>query len=256
MQRRFIPALAVVAVLGAACGGSDSDADAVNEELAEIAAEAEAALDEIAADAEGQLDDLAADADSALDDATDTPADEVTDAPAGEGLVADLPQFTSEFSRVCDTQVGFGGATPLSDGAGPRPVMLMQESDSGLWIDASFLDLPAGWTIEQDSNFDDNSEFVAIELIACAKVVAQTPNGVQCELEADEGEVIPLDLVDITYEMTVYEATTGEVVGTETIEAADTECPFFVFVDEGQTEYYNTPDATQYTNALKAYVAP
>ena len=68
------------------------------------------------------------------------------------------------------------------------------------------------------------------------------------------GETVTLDLVDVTYELTVYEATPGEEVGSETLEAASTDCPSFVFVDEGQTEYYNSPDETDYTNALKPYV--
>lgn len=49
-------------------------------------------------------------------------------------------------------------------------------------------------------------------------------------------------------------APTGEVVGAETIEATDTECPFFVFIDEGRPQYFNTPDADQYTVALASYV--
>lgn len=182
---------------------------------------------------------------------TDVPAAD----PAAEDPAADLPTFASDFNRVCSTQVGFGGATPLSDGPGPHPTILFQETDSGLLIESA-VELPAGWAIETDTNFDDNSDLAPTELIGCSQIVTEQPNGVACDLEDDDGNITTLDLVDVTYELTVFEATTGALVGTETIEAADTECPFFVFIDEGDTQYFNTPDADQYTNALKTYVAP
>ncbi len=167
----------------------------------------------------------------------------------------DLPNFVSDFDRVCTTQIGFAGATPLSDGAaGPRPIAVFQETDSGSLITTSF-DLPAGWEIENDNDYDNNDEIVPIELVGCSTVTEQSPNGVSCDLEGDD-EVITLALVDQFFELNVYEAVTGELVGTETIDAVDADCPTFVFVDEGQTDYFNTPDADQYINALKAYVTP
>ena len=195
--------------------------------------------------------------DSGSDDAADTStadgATETTAATDGAGDDVDLPSFASDFDRVCTTQTGFAGATPLSGEPGPHPVILFTETDSGALITSS-IDLPAGWAVEEDSNFDDNSELAAAELVACAQVESTEANGTSCDLEGDDGETVTLDLVDVTYELTVYEATTGEEVGSETLEAASTDCPSFVFVDEGQTEYYNSPDETDYTNALKPYV--
>ena len=189
--------------------------------------------------------------DGAADTATDDGGSETTAAPvAGD---EDLPSFASDFDRVCTTQTGFAGATPLSGEPGPHPVILFTETDSGALITSS-IDLPAGWGVEEDSNFDDNSELAAAELVACAQVESTEANGTSCDLEGDDGETITLDLVDVTYSFTVYEATTGEEVGTDTLEAASTDCPTFVFVDEGQTEYFNTPSEDDYINALKPYV--
>ena len=196
----------------------------------------------------------------ASDDAADTgsgdDASETTAATGDDGDAGDageeLPSFMSDFDRVCETQVGFPGATPVSE-TGPHPVVLFEETDSGILITSS-ADLPAGWAVEEDTDFEDNSELAAAELIACSVVGSTEANGTSCDLEGDDGETVTLDLVDVTYELTVYEATTGEEVGSETLEAASTDCPSFVFVDEGQTEYYNSPDETDYTNALKPYV--
>ncbi len=217
-RTKTLAILLIGALLFAACGGDDSS------------------------DLEG----ASSPVDSTGSDTPDTP-----DTPD-----VDLPKFVSDFDRVCTTQVGFAGATPLSDGAaGPRPIAVFQETDSGSLITTSF-DLPAGWEIENDNDYDNNDEVAPIELVGCSTVTAQTPNGVSCDLEGDDDEVITLGLVDQSFELNVYEAVTGELLGTETIDAADADCPMFVFVDEGQTEYFNTPDADQYINALKAYVTP
>ncbi len=197
--------------------------------------------------------------DSTSDDAAsaDTVADggdsSGGDATADDEL--DLPNFESDFDRICETGVGFADAAPLTDGPGPHPMVLFQETDSGVLITSS-LELPAGWIVEQDSNFDDNSDLAVTELVGCSKITAKTPNGVSCDLEGDDGDVTTLALVDVSYELTVHEATTGALLGTEVIEAVDTECPFFAFVDEDQTDFFNTPDADQYTNAVKAYITP
>lgn len=227
MQRRILPIIVAAGALAVGCSGSDSSEDSGS---------GSEAGDEVSTESVGE------------------PADSAEPVEPVEPEV-DLPTFASDFDRVCTTQVGFAGATPLTEGPGPHPIILFQETDSGILIESS-VDLPAGWAIEEDSDFDDNSELAPTELIGCSQITVTEPNGVACDLEDDDGNVTTLNLVDVTYELTVYEATTGELVGTETIAAADTECPFFVFIEEGDTEYYNAPDADQYTNALKAYVTP
>ena len=185
-------------------------------------------------------------ADTSTDDGgTETTTPEV----AGD---EDLPSFASDFDRVCTTQTGFPGATPVSE-SGPHPVILFTETDGGVLITSS-IDLPSGWAVEEDSNFEDNSELAATELVACAQVETTEANGTSCDLEGEDGETVTLDLVDVTYSLAVYEATTGEEVGSDTLEAASTDCPTFVFVDEGQTDYFNTPSEDDYINALKPYV--
>ncbi len=188
---------------------------------------------------------------------SDETSDDSADEPATEGsLVADLPQFLSDFDRVCTTETGFGGATPYSDGPGPHPFVLMQESDAGFIFERDLRDAPAGWNIQTDSDFDDNSEIVATELIACSVRTGTTPTGIMCDLEMDDESIVTLEVVDVTFELTVHEATTGNVVGSDTIEAVDPTCPSFVFIDEGETQYFNAPTEEQYINAMKPYVTP
>ena len=187
------------------------------------------------------------------------PASETAEVPSpaatvpGAGGEEELPLFLSDFTRVCDTQVGFSGAAAYNGEPGTHPVQLFESYG----VDATLLetsrDLPKGWAIEQDLDFEDNSELAAIELIACSVRGNEKPNGTKCEFDSD-GKTVTLELVDATYELTVYEAVTGEVVGTKKLEAKTTECPFAVSFEEGQTEEFNEPEDKAMINALKEFV--
>jgi hypothetical protein len=133
-------------------------------------------------------------------------------------------------------------------------VFVEQDDADGEFIESG-ASLPEGWLVVQDGNFEDNSDLAPVQLVACANRTASTPNGTVCEFD-DDGEKLSLNLVDATYDLIVYEATTGAEVARTTVEAATTECPFFVFVDEGQTDYVNRPSDDDLTTALKPFVQP
>lgn len=167
---------------------------------------------------------------------------------------AELPQFASNFDRVCTTKVGFPGATTYEPGPGPHPVILFEEHRGKNFITAS-VDLPQGWAIKEDTNYQDNSELRAVQLIACSDRVKETPTGKQCDFES-KGEKVKLELVDATYELTVYEAKTGKQVSKSTLEAKSDDCPYIAAYEKGDTTYVEEPSDDQYINALKPVVAP
>lgn len=182
-------------------------------------------------------------------------------APTTVSSADELPAFSSDFDRVCTTQVGFGGATAYEPVAGNHPVILFEESVSGQRDDtpgrfvSSSRTFPAGWTVKEDMNFEDNSELKAVQLVACADRVKETPTGKQCEFD-DDGKKFKLELVDTTYELKVYAATTGKELKAATLEGKGTECPYIAVYKKGDTKHYNEPSDDQYTNALKPVVAP
>lgn len=165
----------------------------------------------------------------------------------------ELPAFASDFDRVCTTQVGFPGAASYEPGAGIHPVLFFEEADNGAYVTTS-RSLPQGWAIEEDSNFQDNSELKAIQLIACSDRVKETPTGKKCEFDAD-GSTVTLELVDASYELKVYTATTGKQVHAAQLEAKTTECPFIATFKKGDTKYVSEPDDDAYVAALKPVVA-
>lgn len=236
-MRRLLVLLLGASFLFAGCGGGD-DGGSASDTTATTAATTAIGSETV----------------TTADDPAAGPA-ETAAAPPGPG--GELPDFSSDFDRVCASQVGFAGATAYDGAAaGPHPVVVFVEDDAD---DDTFIEsgatLPEGWQVVQDDNFEDNSDLAAAQLVACANRTASTPNGTSCDFD-NEGDTLTLNLVDATYELVVYEAATGAEVGSTTVEAATTDCPFFVLVDEGQTEYVNTPTADDLTTALKPFVLP
>jgi hypothetical protein len=165
----------------------------------------------------------------------------------------ELPKFQSDFKRVCTAQVGFSGATSYEPGPGPHPIALMEEYTGG-WITTS-RDLPQGWAVKEDSNFDDNSDLKPTQLVGCAHLAKQTPTGKKCDFD-DKGTKVTLELVDTTFELTVYTATDSKPVHKATLQGTATECPMFATFKKGDTTYLNEPSDDQYIAALKPVVAP
>lgn len=191
---------------------------------------------------------------SAETKAEPTTADDVSELASPQAAAAELPTFISDFDRVCTTQVGFGGAAPYDDASpGLHPMVLFESFGADGTLLESSREFPAGWAVEQDSNFEDNSELAAVQLVVCSVRVGGTPNGTKCEFDSD-GETLTLELVDATYEVTVHRAATGEEVGAFTLDAASTECPYVVSVEPGDTQHFNEPTDDDLIVALRPFV--
>jgi hypothetical protein len=171
----------------------------------------------------------------------------------------EVPAFLSDYERVCTTQVGFGGAGTYEQAPGVHPVVLFEDYRGEGFVQSG-RELPAGWAVQEDTNFKDTSDLAKAELIACSDRVKEAPTGKRCSFKGDEkakgadAEPVELELVDATYELKVYEARTAELVTTSTLEATSTDCPFIATFKKGDTTYVEQPSDDQYTAALKAAV--
>jgi hypothetical protein len=162
--------------------------------------------------------------------------------------------FAQDFKRVCTTQVGFPGAASYEAVPGVHPTILFEKTDSRNYVTTSRT-LPEGWAVKEDSNFNDNSELKATQLIACSERTKEIPTGTPCEFEKD-GTKVTLELVNAAYELKVYTATTGRQVHVAQLETKDTECPFIVVFTKGDTKHITEPSDDEYIAALKTVVAP
>jgi hypothetical protein len=167
----------------------------------------------------------------------------------------ELPRFMSDFSRVCTTQVGFGGATPYDSSAAVHPVAVFEnDGEDGSYFQ-SIPTLPAGWTITPDPNANDNSALAAVQLVACVHRTATVATGVQCNFDND-GKTVTLGLADASYDVTIYAATTGQKLGATAVDAKTSDCPYVAVFREGETQYVSSLTDDDLTNAVKPYVMP
>jgi hypothetical protein len=227
-----------VLVLGA-CGSDDGGDDDV-------------ALEDVADD------DTTTTTEADEDDATTTTeADEDADDEDDDAGDGELPDFASDFDRVCSSQVGFDGAAAY-DPATPGPhVLVLFESfgADGDLVQSGRSAMPAGWLLEEDGDFEDNSEMAEVELVGCMQRTEETANGTSCEFD-DDGDVVTLELVDTVHELTLYAAATGDEVASTTLESASTECPFFATFDPEDLRFFNEPSDDELIAALAPTVEP
>jgi hypothetical protein len=200
----------------------------------------------------GGGDDGGGDGDAAsAGDATTT-----TSAEGASSQAAEVPKFLDDLERVCTTQVGFPGVTAYEAAPGTHPVVLFEDYRGEGFVQSSRT-LPGGWAVEQDADYEDTKDLEVAQLVACSDRVAEHPTGVTCEFKDDDDpKGVELELVDATYQLKVYEATTGKLQHEQTLEAKNTTCPYFATFKKGDTTFVNQPSDDDYTNALKPVVAP
>ena len=184
-------------------------------------------------------------------------SEEKTGAVEKKARELEVPQFLGDLERVCTTQLGYLGVSAYERGQGMvHPVVLFEDYRGEGFVESS-RSLPAGWQVEQDTDYEDNEDLKVTELVACSDRTAESPTGIVCTFEGDDGEPpAKLELVDATYEVKVYAARTGELLHSTTLEATETECPFIATYEKGDKTFVDQPSDDEYIGALKPVVTP
>ena len=143
------------------------------------------------------------------------------DGGGGTGEVVELPS-----SVVCDGQ-GYDLAPAV--GAGTEQVVVYVNGGSGWEYTSWGTNLPEG---AEASVPEDAS-------IAVCASVAETVTTVSCPFE-DEGDEFTITVSEVTYDVTIRAASTGEVLDQGTATSGAAECPSFTSWTQGEgtrTEY-------------------
>jgi hypothetical protein len=173
------------------------------------------------------------------------PAPGVSAAPAASAAVPEVNILT-DFGDVCRS-VRLAGATAYDPGrAGVHPLVTMSGEAPAYATAGS--GLPDQWdpAVGQEQT---------VELVAClervSSTVSQTCTGYKDNDDQDTGNTV--EVYDVTYDVRLIAATTGEVVAQTQLEATGASCPMLVFFTEGETvkPWYAEP-----SDALTAWLAP
>lgn len=170
---------------------------------------------------------------------------------------AELQSF--HLAKMCTGTVIEAAAAFDASSSGPHKIALYSQNgfDETVYdlMFPSQTELPEAWTTAFDQPFSD------IELVGCLArtetTLVDTCEGYEIDEEDRTGTV---EIYDATYELTIYAAQTGEVVGTETVETFTDECPSFVMFSTGPgedlvEERYGNPN-DQLVNLVESYVNP
>lgn len=181
------------------------------------------------------------------DDASGDTGDNV---PSVEAPSVPLLLTSSDFEQVC------GGGTVSQAPAYEKtkgeihPILAFSGEDPE--YEELVLDFPEGWATEILTP-------EATELVACLDrtkdTVAETCKGY--ESDDNPGETFAVELHDATYDVTVYAASSGDVITEGTIEASGDDCPLIAFFDEGEETQVDYADPSKQLRSLVAkFVAP
>lgn len=149
--------------------------------------------------------------------------------------------FLSDFEDACQGAATKKGVA-YSDAAGTHPVVVFdRDSASETYYQTSYI-LPEAWEATYE-----NPELT--ELVACVTTI---PGDFVEACEYDiEGVAYTLNNNGASYEVELYEAMSGELVDSTTLEVPTEECPMFWFFYETTEEYYPA-----YDQALTDWVKP
>ncbi|MFZ6028367.1 MAG: hypothetical protein ACOYYS_11685 [Chloroflexota bacterium] len=160
-----------------------------------------------------------------------------------------------DFEKVCRQGV-VGKAAAYEPAAGNvHPIVLFERDSAGENSYSSMsnilLKLPEPWVVAYDGQPE------TVELVACITRVSEEFVET-CEFEDDENEekTYLLDVHNASYEVKVFAATTGEEVGSTTLEAAYEKCPMFHMFSEEKEETFAPLEGGDLQAFLEQYVAP
>jgi hypothetical protein len=194
------------------------------------------------------------------DDATvDTTAAPAPAEPVATEPRRDVPESYPDLRRICESGAGFADIAAYdATSTGPHPVASFIELDGGALINNDF-DLPREWLVS-------GSEVEMAELVACGVLREdRTPNGIACVIDRmDDGVVtkVTLDLVDVVYDIEIFEAASAASLGSFSVAGSMTECPtgLVTTIEDGQSSYMNGYDlefdSAAVTESFEVYVAP
>ncbi len=165
---------------------------------------------------------------------------ESADSAGGEATTttAVTPIFSeTEFTQVC-RGTGLATASAYTPEGDLHPLVVLEGEDPEYGY--SSVTLPDGWETSYES-------YESTQLVACLDRVSTTPVELCEGYEDDESGISwSVQTFDSTYELTLRDAQSAEVVAEETFEGPSEGCPMFSIFSEGDPDpapEYDVPSA-------------
>ncbi|QZH75622.1 MAG: hypothetical protein JY451_03155 [Erythrobacter sp.] len=161
--------------------------------------------------------------------------------------------FPDDFQGVCSGAT-VSAATAYDPAAGSHKALYFATYRDDFLDQSS--SLPADWTVLFSP---DTNALAAVDLVLCARRTAATPVKI-CDGYEDDGNATQNQVRwhTATYELSVREAQSGNVLATSTADATGTNCPMLMSFDgdsDSVDGYASLPD-TVIADFLRPFIAP
>jgi hypothetical protein len=155
---------------------------------------------------------------------------------------------SSSFVEVCNRGSSFTDAAPYK-GSAPHPIVVFEPGETNGNLGGTFRGDPIPFG--DDPEFDP-PDAAAVQLIGCPQRVpnSRQDTGRKCAF----GGGVEVPLYDISYELKVREATTGNVVASTEIRASGATCPDSRTRIPDVDAVYAVPTPGQYRDSLQSLV--
>lgn len=165
------------------------------------------------------------------------------------------PLTVWDYEKVC-RQGTISEASAYDGAAGQTHPILLFERDSANETTYNSktnttLKLPEPWVVDYEG------DATSVELVACITRVSEEFVDV-CEFgdDDDPDKVYLLNVYDASYEVKLFAATTGEEVGSTTIDATYEQCPMFHMFSDDEEDTYAYLEGGDLQPFLEEFVAP
>lgn len=175
------------------------------------------------------------------------------DATSGADAALASVLFPDDFQGVCSGAT-VSSATPYDPAAASHKALYFATYTDDLLDQSSTL--PGDWTVQWSP---DGNTLTAIDLVVCARRSAAQQVKV-CDGYEDDGRETANTVRwhTATYEVSVREATSGNILGETTMEATGTNCPMFMSFDSDSdtVDGYASLSDSAVADFVRPFIAP
>ena len=107
----------------------------------------------------------------------------------------------------------------------------------------------------EDSTWEaDYTKYTSTQLVGCLTRIKETNTGIKCDLTDDNKQDQKVSVYNVTYRLTIYDASTGQLLDTKNIEGTASSCPYFATYTQNNPKIYALPEKSVLSAAVKEYV--
>lgn len=170
----------------------------------------------------------------------------VTEEKSKPDVIAITAKRKEDFSNVCSGSV-IANAVSISNT--PRVISLFEETSTG---SGEFAD--ADYFVSDKSWVSDGSNYDKISLVGCMYHKSESYTGITCKVTTDSGNVIDMKLYSTDYQLKIYQAQSGKVLGSYTLQNPDKTCPLDAYYSKDSTKIFISPESSKLNQSIRPFI--